>query len=156
MVVCEVQVQQARHILQNKKKLHKLFSLWNGQSPLRGGHEQAFGVFFTYFEGLVVNPLGADVVVAAVNQGHGVREAWQLGDVVLSNHQLLQFGQTQKRIVVDGLDPVGSQVDPLQLVWKVRKGLTISDHQKVSGLVGIEQPNKSFQIPFHVEEGTYS
>lgn len=108
-----------------------------------------------------MNTLGADVVVAAVDQGHGVREAWQLGDVVLSNHQLLQFGQTQKRIVVDGLNLVGSQVDPLQLVWKVRKGLTVSDHQKVNGLVGIEQPQqpkkpKSFQTTLHVEEGTYS
>lgn len=32
----------------------------------------------TYFEGLVVNTLGADVVMAAVDQGHGVREAGQL------------------------------------------------------------------------------
>lgn len=32
----------------------------------------------TYFEGLVVNTLGADVVMAAIDQGHGVREAGQL------------------------------------------------------------------------------
>lgn len=142
MVVGEVQVPQARHILQSKKKLHKLFSLWNAQSPSWAGHDQPFRVSCTYFEGLVVNTLGADVVVAAVDQGHGVGEAWQLGDVVLSNHQLLQVRQTQKRIVVDGLNLVGSQVDPLQLVWKMRKGLTVSDHQKVNGLVGIKQPQQ--------------
>lgn len=32
----------------------------------------------TYFEGLVVNTLGADVVMAAVNQGHSVGQAGQL------------------------------------------------------------------------------
>lgn len=29
----------------------------------------------TYFEGLAVNTLGANVVMAAVDEGHGVREA---------------------------------------------------------------------------------
>lgn len=83
-----------------------------------------------------MNTLGADVVVAAVDQRHGVREAWQLGDAVLSNDQLLQFRQTQKRVVIDGLDLVGSQVDPLQLAWKVTK-----DHQKV--MVPFESNNHS-------------
>lgn len=72
-----------------------------------------------------MNAPGADVVVAAIDQGHGVGEAWQLRDVVLSNHQLLQFRQTQKRVVIDGLNLVGSQVDPLQLSWKVTQDLTI-------------------------------
>lgn len=128
-----VRYRYSRPVISYKTRRNCINCLWNAQSPLWAGHERPFGVSCTYFEGLVVNTLGADVVVAAVDQGHGVREAWQLGDVVLSNHQLLQFGQTQKRIVVDGLNLVGSQVDPLQLVWKVRKGLTVSDHQKVNG-----------------------
>lgn len=42
------------------------------------GSEQTWEVSRTYFEGLVVNTLGADVVVAPVDQGHGVWEAGQL------------------------------------------------------------------------------
>lgn len=68
-----------------------------------------------------MDALGADVVVAAVDQGHGAREAGQLRDVVLPDHQLLQFRQTQKGVVVDGLNLVGGQVDPLQLAWKATK-----------------------------------
>lgn len=42
------------------------------------GRQRMCEVSRTYFEGLVVNTLGADVVMAAVDQGHGVREAGQL------------------------------------------------------------------------------
>lgn len=62
--------------------------------------------------------------------------------MVLSNHQLLQFRQTQKRVVIDGPDLVGSQVDPLQLAWKATKDehsgwITdqLFDHQNMNGLI---------------------
>lgn len=32
----------------------------------------------TYFECLVVNTLGADIIVAGIDQGHGLRESRQL------------------------------------------------------------------------------
>lgn len=69
-----------------------------------------------------MNTLWANVVMAGVNQGHCLWERWQLGDVVFSDHHLLQFRQTHKCSVLDGRYLVASQVDPLQLVWRnVRK-----------------------------------
>ena len=61
----------------------------------------------TYLERLVVNALGADVVLAGVNEGHGLWEGRQLRDVIFSNHQLLQLGQSHKRFVIDGRYLVG-------------------------------------------------
>lgn len=72
----------------------------------------------SYFEGLFVNAPGADVVVAGVDQGHGLWQRRQLRDVIFPDHQLSQLGQTHEGFVVDGRDLVGGQVDPLQLVWR--------------------------------------
>lgn len=65
-----------------------------------------------------MNSLRADVVVAGVDQRHGLRESRQLCDAVLSYHHLLQLGQTHKCSVLDGRYRVGREVDSLQLVWK--------------------------------------
>lgn len=62
---------------------------------------------YTYFKRLLVNTLGAHVVVAGVDQSHGLWERRQLRDVVLSNHQLLQLRQTQEGPVFDGRDLIG-------------------------------------------------
>lgn len=84
MVVSEVQVQQFCHFLQNKNKFKiqkSIISFWNKLTPiplLLARHKGTCELSYTYFEGLVVDTLGADVVMAAVDQGHGVREAWQL------------------------------------------------------------------------------
>lgn len=64
-----------------------------------------------------MNTLRADVVVAGVNQRHGLWESGQLPEVIFSNDQLLQLRQTHKGSIIDGRDLVGSQVDPLQFVW---------------------------------------
>lgn len=76
----------------------------------------------THFEGLGVNSLRADVVVAGIDQRHGLWESRQLCDAVLSYHHLLQLGQTHKCSVLDGRYRVGREVDSLQFVWKETGG----------------------------------
>lgn len=65
-----------------------------------------------------MNTLWANVIVAGINQGHSLWERWQLGDVIFSNHHLLQFRQTHKSSVLNGCYLVVGQVNPLQFVWR--------------------------------------
>lgn len=61
-----------------------------------------------------MNAFRANVVMAGIDKSHGLWKSRQLRDVILSDHQLLEFRKTQKRLVGDGCDFIGRKINPLE------------------------------------------